>query len=89
MPPWLSVSLERKEVSVMSRKALFITTVVAVLAAAFVAPAAAAPLNGSEVVPVGSEVRLEPGAHSLSPGAPVQPTGDCEGGAGSGCPISG
>ena len=73
----------------MSRKALFIMAVVAVLAATFVAPVAAAPLNGSEPVAVRSEGWREPGAHVLGPGAPVQLTGDCEGGAGSGCPVSG
>ena len=72
----------------MSRKALFITAVVAVLAATFVAPAAAAPLHGGDGVLVQPEGRLEP-AHS-SPGlrVPIQPLGDCEGGSGSGCPVS-
>ena len=80
--------MERKEVLVMSRKALFIMSVVAVLAATLVAPAAAAPLDGGEPIAMGSEGWLEPGAHVLGPGAPVQLTGDCEGGAGSGCPVS-
>ena len=73
----------------MSRKALVITALVAVLAATLVAPAAAAPLNGDEVVPVRSEGGSEPGASSPGLRVPIQPLGDCEGGAGSGCPISG
>ena len=87
MPPRLSRNTERKEVLVMSRKALFITAVVAVLAATFVAPAAAAPLNGGEVVPVRPEGGLEPGASSPGQRVPIQPLGDCEGGAGGGCPV--
>ena len=73
----------------MSRKALFITAVVVVLVATLVAPAAAAPLNGGEVVPVESEGWLKAGAYSPGLWAPIQPTGDCEGGAGGGCPVSG
>lgn len=73
----------------MSRKALFITAVVAVLVATLVAPAAAAPLDGGEIVPVRSEGGLEPGASTPDLRAPIQPLGDCEGGSGGGCPVSG
>ena len=73
----------------MSRKALFITAVVAVLVATLVAPAAAAPLHGGELIAVGSEGWLEPGAYTPGPRVPIQPLGDCEGGAGGGCPVSG
>jgi hypothetical protein len=73
----------------MSQKALVITALVAVLAATLVAPAAAAPLNGDEVVPVRTEGRLEPGVYIPGPRVPIQPLGDCEGGSGGGCPVSG
>ena len=73
----------------MSRKALFITAVVAVLAATLVAPAAAASLSSVEVDPVRSEGGLEPGASSPGVERPIQPLGDCEGGSGGGCPVSG
>lgn len=73
----------------MSRKALIITAVAVVLVATLVAPAAAAPLNEGKVVPVRSEGWLEPGASSPGLRTPIQPTGDCEGGAGGGCPVSG
>ena len=73
----------------MSRKALLITAVAFVLVATLVAPAAAAPLNGGEVVPVQSAGWLGPGASAPGPRIPIQPLGDCEGGSGGGCPVSG
>ena len=73
----------------MSRKALIITAMAVELVASLVAPAAAAPLNGGEVVPVRSAGWLDPGANPSGPGVPIQPTGDCEGGSGGGCPVSG
>ena len=73
----------------MSRKALIITAVAVVLVATLVAPAAAAPLNESEVVPMQPEGWPEPGASSPGLRMPIQPTGDCEGGSGGGCPVSG
>ena len=72
----------------MSRKALFITAVVAVLAATFVAPAAAAPLPGGDAVLVRQEGGLEPATRSPGLRVPIQPLGDCEGGSGGGCPVS-
>ena len=89
MPTQLSQILERKEVSDMSRKALIITTLAVVLVATLVAPAAAAPLNEGEVVPVQPVGWLETGASSAGLRMPIQPTGDCEGGSGGGCPVSG
>lgn len=73
----------------MSRNALLIAAVVVVLVATFVAPTAAAPPNGSKVVPVRSEGWLESGASSPELQVPIQLAGDCEGGAGGGCPTSG
>jgi hypothetical protein len=73
----------------MSRKALIITALAVVLVATLVAPAAAAPPHEGEVVPVRSEGWLDSGANPSGPGVPIQPTGDCEGGSGGGCPVSG
>ena len=73
----------------MSRKALIITALVVVLVATLVAPATAASLNESEVVSVRSEGWLDSGANPSGPGVPIQLTGDCEGGSGGGCPVSG
>ena len=73
----------------MSRKALIIAAVVVVLVATLVAPAVAAQLNEGDVVPVRSEGWLEPGASSPGLRVPIQLAGDCEGGAGGGCPVSG
>ena len=67
---------------------LFITAIVAVLAATFVAPAAAAPLHEGDGVLMRPEDELEPAASSPVLRAPIQPLGDCEGGSGSGCPVS-
>jgi hypothetical protein len=87
--PYASKTLqspERKEVLDMSRKALFFAAVVAVLVATFAAPVTAAPLNGEAVVSERSEGWSEIGVNSSVVPAPVLPAGDCEGGAGGGCP---
>ena len=70
----------------MSRKALFFAAVVVVLVATFAAPVTAAPLHGEGTVSERLEGRSETGANSPVAPAPILRAGDCEGGAGGGCP---
>jgi len=73
----------------MSRKALLFAAVVVVLVATFAAPVATTPLNGQVVVPGRLGGWLETGVGSPAMPVPIMLAGDCEGGAGGGCPACG
>jgi hypothetical protein len=73
----------------MSHKVLIIAAVVAMVLAAFVVPALAAPLQAENAFPVQTAAGSGPSSDGSVWPLRIQPEGGCENGGAGGCPISG